>query len=53
MALVLTLAVHLAETAESAEEGGVNPYLIGGITLGILLAVLLAVVSIGGGRDHT
>ena len=53
MALVLTLAVHLAETAESAEEGGVNPYVVGAVTLGLLLIALLAVVSIGGGRDHT
>ena len=52
MALVLTLAVHLSETA-SSEGGEVSPYLVGAIALGILLAVLVAVVSIGGGRDHT
>ncbi len=52
MALVTTLAVNLSESA-SSEGGGANPYLIGAITLGILLAALLAVVSIGGGRDHT
>ena len=52
MALVLNLAVHLSESA-SSEGGEVSPYLIGAIALGILLAALLAVVSIGGGRDHT
>jgi hypothetical protein len=51
MALVANLAVHLAES--SSGGGEVNPYLIGGIALAILLAALLAVVSIGGGRDHT
>ena len=54
MALVSNLAVHLAETSESASGGSeVSPYLIGAIALGILLAALLAVVAIGGGRDHT
>jgi len=52
MALVANLAVQLSESA-SSEGGGLNPYLVGAIALGILLAALLAVVSIGGGRDHT
>ena len=52
MALVTTLAVHLTESA-SSEHSEVNPWLIGAIALAILLAALLAVVSIGGGRDHT
>jgi hypothetical protein len=52
MALVANLAVQLSESASSG-TGEVNPYLIGGIVLAVLLAALLAVVSIGGGRDHT
>ena len=52
MALVANLAVHLSESA-SSEGGGPSPLLIGAIVLGILLAALLAVMSIGGGRDHT
>ncbi len=52
MAHVANLAVHLSESA-SSEGGGVSPYLIGAIVLAVLLAALLAVVSIGGGRDHT
>ena len=52
MAHVLTLAVRLTESASSEGEG-LNPYLVGAIALGILLATLLAVISIGGGRDHT
>ena len=52
MALLLNLVVFLQETGS---EGGseVNPYVVGGIALGLLLAALLAVVAIGGGRDHT
>ena len=51
MSLVV-LAVRLSESA-SSEGDRVSPLLIGAIALGILLAALLAVVSIGGGRDHT
>jgi hypothetical protein len=53
MALVLNLAVLLSET-ESTEGGGeLNPWIVGALALGILLAALLAVLAIGGGRDHT
>ena len=52
MALVLNLVVFLTE-AESEGGSELNPYLVGGITLAILLAALLAVMAIGGGRDHT
>jgi hypothetical protein len=52
MALVLTLAVHLSESASSG-VGEVSPYLVGGIILAVLVVAILAVVSIGGGRDHT
>ena len=53
MALVVNLMVLLSE-AESSEGGGeLNPYVVGAVALGILLAALLAVVAIGGGRDHT
>ncbi len=49
---IRNLVVSLAENAAS-EGGGVNPWVIGALTLGILLAALLAVLAIGGGRDHT
>ena len=52
MALVLNLMVLLTET-ESSEGSGANPFVVGAVTLAILLAALLAVVAIGGGRDHT
>ena len=47
---VLALA-RLAE--EGHAEGGVNPWIIGGVALAILLGLLLVVVAIGGGREHT
>ena len=52
MALVLNLMVFLTE---SESEGGseLSPYLVGAIALGVLLAALVAVLAIGGGRDHT
>ena len=46
------LMISLAENAAS-EGGEVNPWVIGALALGILLAALLAVLAIGGGRDHT
>lgn len=41
--------------AESAEHGEplVHPYVVGAIALALLLALLLAVVSFGGGREHS
>lgn len=52
--VLLTQLVTLAESAGAAEEsGGVNPWVIGGLALGLLLAALLAVLAIGGGREHS
>jgi uncharacterized protein (DUF2062 family) len=46
-----TLTVLAAE----AEHGDpvVSPYVVGAIALALLLALLLAVVSFGGGREHS
>jgi hypothetical protein len=43
----------LLAAAESHESGGANPYAVGGVALVILLALLLAVVAFGGGREHS
>ncbi len=53
MALAVNLLVFLSES--HAAEGGseLSPLLIGAATLGILLAALLVVLAIGGGRDHS
>ena len=49
LSTVITLA---AETAEHGEPA-VHPYVIGGLALALLLVLLLAVVSFGGGREHS
>ena len=45
----------LTVLASEAEHGDpvVSPYLVGGIALGLLLVLLAAVVSFGGGREHS
>ena len=47
------LTIQAAEIAESHGEPAVSPYVIGAIALGILLALLLALITFGGGREHT
>ncbi|MDP3968508.1 MAG: hypothetical protein Q8Q02_09505 [Nocardioides sp.] len=42
----------LVLAAESA-EGGMNAYLVGGLTLAFLLALLFGLVSFAAGRDHS
>ena len=49
---MINTLVALAEEAHHA-EGGANPWVIGIATFGILVAMLLALVSFGGGRDHS
>jgi hypothetical protein len=36
-----------------AHEGGANHWLVGGITLAILLVMLLALLIFGAGREHS
>jgi hypothetical protein len=45
----------LTVLAAEAETGGpvVSPFVVGGIALALLLVLLLAVVSFGGGREHS
>ena len=47
LSTVITLA------AEAEAEPAINPYAVGGIALALLLVLLLAVVSFGGGREHS
>lgn len=49
--LTSTVAPVLAES--TAPESGVSPYLVGGATLAILLAMLLGLLMFGAGRDHS
>ena len=48
---MLLSLISLSESSHGAE--GVNPYVVGAVTLGILLFLLFVVAAIGGGRDHT
>jgi hypothetical protein len=43
------LTVH----AHEATEGGMNHWLVGGVTLGILLAMIAALLMFGAGREHS
>ena len=45
--------IFLGEAAGHESGGGINPWIVGGIALGILLLMLLAVVGFGGGREHS
>jgi hypothetical protein len=50
--MLSTVIPLAAETGEGASLG-VHPYVVGAVALGLLLALLLAVVSFGGGREHS
>ena len=48
------MLLSLISLSESTHPGeGVNPYVVGGGAFGFLVAMLLLVLVIGGGRDHT
>jgi hypothetical protein len=47
------LSIQAAEIAESHGEPAVHPYVIGALALTILLGLLLALISFGGGREHS
>ena len=48
---VLATAVSVAEAEHG--EPAVHPYAVGGIALALLLVIVLAVISFGGGREHS
>jgi hypothetical protein len=39
--------------AEAHGEPAVHPYVVGGIAFAILLALLLVLLVVGGGREHS
>ncbi|MCR4513141.1 hypothetical protein [Aeromicrobium sp. 50.2.37] len=43
----------LVAAEESAEGGHINPYIIGGVALAILLVLLFALLAFGKGREHS
>lgn len=50
---MLNTAIALAAETEVHSEPAVSPWLVGGLTLVILLLLLLGVVGFGGGREHS
>jgi hypothetical protein len=45
--------VVLAAESGAEEEGGINPWLVGGLILGFLLLLMVALVAFAGGREHS
>ncbi|MDZ5662471.1 hypothetical protein HN031_14290 [Nocardioides sp. zg-1308] len=50
---MLSTAITLAAETAEHDAPAVSPYVIGAVALGLLLVLLLAVVSFGGGREHS
>jgi acyl dehydratase len=50
--MLSALTLVAAETAEHGEPA-VHPYVVGAVSLGILLAMLLALLAFAGGREHS
>jgi hypothetical protein len=48
---MLQSLVLAAESTHS--EGGMNAYLVGALTLALLLALLIGLVAFAAGRDHS
>jgi hypothetical protein len=49
---MLSTVITLAAEAEHGDPV-LHPYAVGGIALGLLLLLLVAVISFGGGREHS
>jgi len=47
----MSLTALTALTAEAVPS--IHPYAVGGIALGLLLALLLALLAFGAGREHS
>lgn len=45
--------IALAEEAAAHSEPAIHPYVVGAVSLALLLALLISVVAFGGGREHT
>jgi hypothetical protein len=52
-AMSLSTFAALAAETEAHSEPALNPWLVGAITLALLLAMLGALVAFGGGREHS
>jgi len=52
LSLITAAAVRAAEET-TKQDPAINPWFIGALALGILLAMLGALVAFGGGREHS
>ena len=51
--LINQTALALISAAGGESEGGINPWVVGGGTLAILLLLLIGLIAFGGGREHS
>ena len=49
---MLLAASFLVSAAESHSSPGATPWLVGGVVLLLLVAMVAGLVAFGGGRDH-
>ena len=49
----MSIVALVASAAEESATGGVDPLIVGLGTFLLLLAMLVALVAFGGGRDHS
>jgi hypothetical protein len=49
----MSLSAAVLRVAEESSEPAIHPYAVGAIALGLLLALMVALVAFGGGRDHS
>ncbi len=47
------IALLVSRASEEHHEQVINPWYVGALALGILLAMLLALIAFGGGREHS
>ena len=47
------MSLHVISAAAEAGKASLNPYVVGGIVLGILLALILGLLAFGAGREHS
>jgi hypothetical protein len=49
----MSLSALTIVAAESHGDPAVHPYVVGAVALAILLGLLLAIITFGGGREHS
>ncbi|CAM3451021.1 hypothetical protein NODU109028_17585 [Nocardioides dubius] len=49
----MSISTLVIAASESSGEPTLSPYAVGGIALGILLALLVVLIMFGAGREHS